>query len=541
MLRSRLALALALPTAAVTLYGAVAMHRAQAAMQRQLEQAAQIVEGLERYEQLSRLASRLVTQQLAALNANRSVDVAGQPLRGQIEAAVQSLRGFAARAAGGSSADHSVSMIVDLALTPPISAVLESVMYQLAQAERLYREERRGEASALVSQVLTEDIERRLDPLLSAAVAAQHERFVKLGEALSSSAQQMRLEFYGLLVVASALTAAVSYGVFRIIERPIDALSVGTKAISAGNLAWRIPTRGRGKLAELARHFNQMAGHLEQQHHALLEQQLGLETKVMERTRQLYDVNRELQRLDKLRRQFLADVGHELKTPLTVIRGEAEVTLRGKDTTGREYRECLERIGKLTVQLDRLVSDLLLLARAESGHLQFEFNALDAGDMAAQVVDDLRVLAHSKSIDVNHVGPDQPAWVRGDRSRLCQALLAIGDNACRYAPSGSAIDVSVRVLDTEVCFTVADHGIGIPPEDLVKIFDRYFRSANARSSSEDGTGLGLPVAQAIINAHGGRITVRSAPNTGTAFAVVLPRAVPDDVLHHGNASNAETG
>jgi signal transduction histidine kinase len=255
--------------------------------------------------------------------------------------------------------------------------------------------------------------------------------------------------------------------------------------------------------------------------------------KVTERTRQLRDVNAELQRLDKTRRQFLADVGHELKTPLTVIRGEAEVTLRGPEKEGREYRECLQRIGQQAVQLDRLVSDLLFLARAESGHLDFEWSLLDFVEVAGSVADDLRVIAQTKSIAVNWTRPDLSAWVRGDRSRLRQALLVIGENACRYSPSGSEIALSVESFDKEARFAVVDHGIGIPGADMEKIFDRYFRSANARRSSQEGTGLGLPVAHAIVKAHGGQISVTSGPEAGTAFSVALPLAEADDGANPG--------
>ena len=134
-------------------------------------------------------------------------------------------------------------------------------------------------------------------------------------------------------------------------------------------------------------------------------------------------------------------------------------------------------------------------------------------------------MAAEKTIQVSLKVPDQPVWVLGDRQRLKQVLFIFGDNACRYSQQGKRIEVSLNINDREASFSLQDQGIGIPADDLKHIFDRHFRSKNALNISEDGSGLGLPLAKSIVEAHDGRITVKSIENTGSKFTVSLPLSV----------------
>jgi signal transduction histidine kinase len=296
----------------------------------------------------------------------------------------------------------------------------------------------------------------------------------------------------------------------------------GTDEIASGNLDYRISLDTRDEFAYLASHFNQMAQELEVQQNKLREGRAALEKRVTERTFELHKLNEELKRMDSARRAFLADISHELRTPITVIRGEAEVTLRGRERDAEEYKDALQRIVELSMQLGKYVNDLLFLARTETANLQFEWDSLDLTELVASTVEDFQVMAEESSISVSLEAPAQSVWVRGDKQRLRQVLFILGDNACRYSNPEGHITVALWVDEKEVSFSLTDQGIGIPAQDLERIFDRHFRSQNARSSRDDGTGLGLPLAKSILKAHGGRITVTSIENSGSTFTVTLP-------------------
>jgi signal transduction histidine kinase len=308
----------------------------------------------------------------------------------------------------------------------------------------------------------------------------------------------------------------------RDVRNPVEALMKGTGEIASGNLDYRIALDTRDEFAYLANHFNQMAQELELQQDKLREGRAVLEKRVAERTFELHRLNEELKRMDSARREFLADISHELRTPITVIRGEAEVTLRGQERDAEEYKDALHRIVELAMQLGKYVNDLLFLARTDTANLQFEWDSLDLTELVASAVEDFQVMAEENSISVSLDAPPEPAWIRGDKQRLRQLLFILGDNACRYSNPGGHITVALRVDGNEASFSLTDQGIGIPAQDLERIFDRHFRSHNAQRSRDDGTGLGLPMAKSILNAHGGDITVTSIENLGSTFTVTLP-------------------
>jgi signal transduction histidine kinase len=296
----------------------------------------------------------------------------------------------------------------------------------------------------------------------------------------------------------------------------------GTDEIASGNLVYRISLDTRDEFASLAADFNEMAQKLELQQEKLREGRAVLEQRVAERTFELHQLNEELKRMDNSRREFLADISHELRTPITVIRGEAEVTLRTRELNADEYRDVLQRIVELSMQLGKYVNDLLFLARSETANLQFEWDSLNLTELVSSAVEDFQVMAQENSISVSLDAPDQQVWVRGDKQRLRQVLFILGDNACRYSKQGGLIAVGLRVDGNEASFSINDQGIGIPAPDLERIFDRHFRSKNALSLRDDGTGLGLSMAKSIVKAHGGRITVTSTENAGSIFTVTLP-------------------
>lgn len=230
--------------------------------------------------------------------------------------------------------------------------------------------------------------------------------------------------------------------------------------------------------------------------------------------------NQTLERLEKLfdsQRRFLADVSHELRTPLTVIKGEVGLMR----LTNQLDEESLANIEKEVDRLTRLVGDLLLLAQAESGRLPLDFQSVELDTVLLEVLQQMRTLASGK-VELKLVDIDQ-VLVRGDRDRLKQVMLNLIANAVNYTPPGGEVRLSLQRRDGQAQLLVEDSGPGIPPEDLPHIFDRFYRADPSRKRSENsGFGLGLSIAQWIVQRHGGQIEVESQPGHGARFIVWLP-------------------
>lgn len=480
-------------------------------------------EAFDRYQSLSHEAYRHFKQRMDLQlvdGPNTRADV--EMSRQRVDAAIERLRDTVARNVEGDQPVRELAQPTSLEHVAKLTAFLEAGMYRFDEAEALRRQGQRQESLALLSKILEEDIDHNFQPLIDAAIASEREQALVARERMAALVST--LQWAGTLAASFAVVFSVAAGalLFRGIRRPIEALMRGTDEIAAGNLDYRIPVESRDEFGYLSKYFNHMAEGLQQQQEKLREASNVLEHKVAERTLQLRLAIEEQRRMDDARRQFFADISHELRTPLTVIRGEAEVTLRGRDRDAEEYKETLHRIQELAMQLNKLVSDLLFLARAETANLQFEWARIDLAALLANVVEDIEVLAYDKSIIVVLDNAPAPVWVRGDAQRLRQVLFILGDNACRYSYANGNIAITLRADDEHATLSVRDQGIGIAPQELEMIFDRYYRSSNARNSGAEGTGLGLPVAKTIVKAHGGDIFAMCAEGEGTRFTVRLP-------------------
>jgi len=238
----------------------------------------------------------------------------------------------------------------------------------------------------------------------------------------------------------------------------------------------------------------------------------------------LHDVT-ELRRLERVRQDFVANVSHEFKTPLTAIQGFSETLLAGAIEDPKNNRRFLEIIRDHAVRLARLTDDLLKLARIEAGKLEVQFSPVSVIDLVERCAETASLKANRKKILLEiEVSPGLPP-VRGDAGLLRDVLQNLLDNAIQYTPSAGRIHVSATEREREVVITVADTGIGIPLADQERIFERFYRVDAARSREAGGTGLGLSIAKHIVEVHGGRLLVESEVGVGSKFSFSIPQAV----------------
>jgi signal transduction histidine kinase len=226
---------------------------------------------------------------------------------------------------------------------------------------------------------------------------------------------------------------------------------------------------------------------------------------------------------------FVADAAHELRTPLTVLRSATDLLDRHRDEPLAANGDLLDDVRHEVGRLERLTGDLLTLARSDRGQLQLAVAPLDVGALASDVVRRAEPLAQARGVTLTYHGGAPPPVAEADPDRLEQVLLILLDNALRYTPTGGRVDVRVGQQDGGALVEVADTGMGIAAEHLPRVFERFYRADAARTRAESGAGLGLAIARAVAEAHGGRLTLDSAPGAGTRAVVYLlpaPRLPP---------------
>jgi two-component system OmpR family sensor kinase/two-component system sensor histidine kinase BaeS len=270
---------------------------------------------------------------------------------------------------------------------------------------------------------------------------------------------------------------------------PLANVIYAARSVADGNLETRILAEGPQDLRALSESFNEMATSLE--------------------------------RNDRERRDMLADIAHELRTPLSVIRGRLEGIMDGVyPETGAPVSTALEQ----TYLLERLVDDLRLLTLAESRQLHFESKSVDLGSLAAHVIDLFQAEAREKNIALTLERPVEKVIVTADAQRVEQVIANLVGNALRYVPEGGRVWIELSSAENAATLSVNDNGKGIPEADLPFIFDRFWRKDKSRSRISGGTGLGLAIAKQLVEAQGGQITASNLPEGGLQVRFELKAA-----------------
>ncbi|MFG6446925.1 ATP-binding protein [Roseateles sp. BYS180W] len=335
----------------------------------------------------------------------------------------------------------------------------------------------------------------------------------------------MRAVVVGLSVTAALMTVALASYFMLSLRRPLDELMHGVQALQGGDLNVRLRESRGDEFGQVARGFNAMAAELQQ--HRLQEQadRAMLEQMVQSRTAELRQAHDTLQAMDGRRRRFFAEISHELRTPATAIRGEAEITLRGPDRSAAEYRQALQHIVATVEQFSQVLEDMSLLARAEVQQLALQCEWLDWPQWLQAQCQQAEVLARAQGLRMQwQIDATTPSgWgLRADAKRLRQVLGIVLDNARRYSNPGTEIELRAQVQEQRLVLTLRDQGIGINAQELPEVFERHFRGEAARRHRPDGLGLGLPIARYIVQAHEGDIKLTSAAQQGTVVQIRLP-------------------
>jgi histidine kinase len=296
--------------------------------------------------------------------------------------------------------------------------------------------------------------------------------------------------FYAALA-AAVVALVISFYLSRSMIAPIRAMSFATQRIAGGHYEERVEVRGADELAQLGLRFNQMA--------------------------------EKLNEVESMRRQLIGDVSHELRTPLTAIKGSMEGLMDGVLPA---TQETYQQIHTETDRLNRLVDDLQELSRVEAHAYQLDLRPLEVSSLLQTVTRRLAPQAESKRILLDlDLAPDLPR-ILADEDRAVQVLTNLTGNALQYTPENGRVTLAARRVNQEVEVSVLDTGVGISAEHLPHIFDRFYRADKSRSRrTGGGSGIGLTIARALVEAHGGRIRAESAgEGQGSRFTFTLPVA-----------------
>ena len=292
-------------------------------------------------------------------------------------------------------------------------------------------------------------------------------------------------------LVALGIALALGLLLLRQLITPLKELTAATEGIAAGDLESRVKVRSKDELGRLGESFNKMAD--------------------------------SLKRSEGLRRRMIADVAHELRTPLTVIRGQLEAL---RDGVFSPTPDKLEELDEEALLLDRLVEDLHELALAEAGELRLERGPTDLGRLITRLAARVQGRLAEQGVELGLALPEGLPKLDLDSDRIEQVLHNLLSNAGRYTPRGGKITVAVEDRPAEVLISVSDTGRGIPPEELPRIFERFYRGEQSRSRRSGGAGLGLAIAKQLVEAHGGRIWAASEVDRGTTVCFTLPKCEP---------------
>ena len=383
--------------------------------------------------------------------------------------------------------------------TETLSAYSDEKWTPLAE---LPREKTRAADALRRSGTVPEAMER----YFAGAKLPTYSVFVRLGEGDNTSVllihsdisrwnesfRQLALWTLAICVVAAFVVLFSSYYTAKRIINPFVDMNHIVQCYSKGDFSQRIPVQGKDEASQLGRSFNEMAD--------------------------------QLKNLEVTRQSFVANVSHELRSPLTSMKGFLEAMMDGT-IPPEEHDHYIDIVLSETRRMTAMVNDLLDLARIESGIITINYEVFDINELIRRTLITFEARISEKRMELDVRFANEQSFVYADSNQISQVLRNLIDNAIKYSPEGRTLLVSTYALRKEVYVTIRDTGVGIPAEDVPHIFDRFYKVEKAHTPSPQvGSGLGLAIVKKIIEAHGQSITVKSARGKGTQFTFTLEKA-----------------
>jgi len=438
-----------------------------------------------RYFQLELESERLRAAFILEQASARPAIPQQKPSRAELDRAATSFADAVSRARGFAGSDAGVNVRVD----------------QLASAESAWR---RSVGEALLRGNLPPPAgeRRRTSAVTTAGDAlsnsARNGRDAAQDEARDDTRNTTILVAAGL--IGGLLAALILFtGLINSMRAPLGRLVEGARRLAGGDLKTRVEVGGPVEIATLGNAFNEMANSLERD-------------------------ARERDRVERMKDDFVLTVSHELRTPVTVVKGFAEMLTEQRKSLNSTQYEAVEVIAESATQLQKMINDLLDLARSDAGKLRIEPEPTSVRSLARRVGRQMRPHFEERdqrfTVSVEKDLPD----VEADPDRISQVLANLLMNANKYAPEGSEVRLAATRVREEVEFAVSDEGPGLGEEELEHVFDRFWRAESGETQSVGGTGLGLAIAKSLVELHGGAITANSVPGEGATFRFVLPIA-----------------
>lgn len=312
---------------------------------------------------------------------------------------------------------------------------------------------------------------------------------------VNDTSKNMMKIYLGAALLGIIISIGIGVLLSRQITKPLKRVCEITSSIADGKFDERIEIKSEDELSVLAASINHMT--------------------------------KRLSELEKMRRNFVANVSHELRSPLTSIQGYIDALIQGKGKEKQDEKNYLQILQKETHRLSRLVNDLLEISRFDSQTVQFSLNDFPLRSVIDRAISSLRVQSSAKNLTITTNLPSNLPFCYGDEDRIEQVVYNLLDNAIRYSSEGGEVIIFATTFDDEVSVFVTDFGQGIPSQDLPFIWDRFYRVDKSRSRNEGGTGLGLAIVKEIIDKHGGLVMVESTLGKGSKFSFTLKQSDPD--------------
>jgi signal transduction histidine kinase len=358
---------------------------------------------------------------------------------------------------------------------------------------------------------------------LRVALSAEADALIRERDRANQSLAAARTLFLSAGGFGLVATFAMALFLARRLRQPFGELEKGLAAYGRGDFSYRFDRFRDREFVNLGSQLNAMATEVELARTKAAENRAKLERTVATRTRELRRTLDELSASEGARQKLLADISHELRTPITVIRGEAQVALRQKSNDSTAYRGALERIVDVSRQMGDLIEDLMVLVRDPQAQPDIKARRICVTEAILPAIETARTVATQREVDLQFPDPLPVLEVWADPNRLRQIVTCLLDNALRYSFAGGMVRLDIHATSDVVMIEICDQGIGMEPDEVQHAFDRGWRSVAARAHRPDGLGLGLAIARQLTEAQGGQLSIRrGADGRGVIATLAVP-------------------